>query len=77
MSTNLKVEVVNNDVIWVLKRMKRGLLKAGVLGDLRRHQFFTPRSLARRRKSLKARKREARAWQRITQAEERRWGTDA
>ena len=49
---------------------------AGVEFALKRHEAFTPSSVARRRKSLRARKREARGWKRVREAEERWWGKE-
>ena len=52
--------------------MKIGLAKRGFFRELRQRVSFTLPSLARRRKALKARRREAKAWKTAARAEELR-----
>lgn len=77
MSTNFVVEVQAGDVVRAISQLKTGLAKCGFFRELRRRASFTPPSLARRRKALKARQCKAKAWKRIALAADRYWGTEA
>jgi ribosomal protein S21 len=63
--TNVRVEVINNDVVRALKVLKRAFATAGLFREIRAQSEFVPASLRRRRKSLRARKRAAKTARRI------------
>jgi ribosomal protein S21 len=59
--TNLLVIVHDYNVERALATLKKKIITTGLVADRRRHEFFMAPSLARRMKSIRARKNRAKA----------------
>lgn len=55
MATNLTVHVFDNNIEGALKALKKGMLRTGLIKDMKRHVFRLQPSQARRLKSKMAR----------------------